>query len=432
MVDGRARKTIGHLKPRSEWLVLIRDHHSGYIAWEKYERNQAVIASNAHMKSRMEPKAGRGGRALLSGILHCRRCGRMLHVSYSGKKQAVLRYHCKGAHVNHGEGWCISFGGLRPDESVATEVLHAISGNAVEAALQAAEQMREQRSQQRKALELEAEQARYEAHLASRRYEAVDPDQRLVAAELEARWNAALRKVQELDTKLEQFDRQSQSTPVPDKDILLSLAQDLPAIWNSPTTDMRLKQRIIRILVHEIIADVDERANEIVLLLHWAGGRHSELRIKKNAPGKHGRCTSVEAIEVIRQMAGKFSDQQIVATLNRLGLRTGAGHSWTEVRVRSARHHHHLPAHDTTWIDGQTLTMQEAAEHLGISERSVRRLIEQKQLVAVQVVACAPWGIPRAALETEAVKRAVKNIQNRVRVPQAQTLKQQQSMFSGM
>jgi DNA invertase Pin-like site-specific DNA recombinase len=117
MVDGRARKTIGHLKPRSEWLVLIRDHHSGYIAWEKYERNQAVIASNAHMKSRMEPKAGRGGRALLSGMLRCRRCGRMLHVSYSGKKQAVLRYHGKGAHVNHGEGWCISFGGLRPDES---------------------------------------------------------------------------------------------------------------------------------------------------------------------------------------------------------------------------------------------------------------------------------------------------------------------------
>ena len=167
-------------------------------------------------------------------------------------------------------------------------------------------------------------------------------------------------------------------------------------------------------------------------LLHWAGGRHSELRIKKNASGKHGHCTSVEAIEVIRQMAGKFSDQQIVATLNRLGLKTGAGHTWTEVRVRSARYHHHLPVHNATCTDTQSLTMQEAAEHLGISERSVRRLIEQKQLLAAQVVACAPWQIPKAALEMPAVRRAVKNIKNRVRVPQAQALKQQQSMFSGV
>ena len=245
VVDGRARKTAGHRKPRPEWIVLIRDHHAGYISWEQYERNQALIASNAHMKSRMEPKAGRGGRALLSGMLRCRRCGRMLHVSYTGIRAAVLRYHCKGAHVNHGEHWCISFGGLRTDEAVANEVLHAISGNAVEAALEAAEQMRRQRFEQRRALELEVEQARYEAHLASRRYEAVDPDNRLVASELEARWNAALRRTQELEAKLQDFDIGIDSVPMPDKEVLLSIARDLPAVWNSGSTDMRLKQRIV-------------------------------------------------------------------------------------------------------------------------------------------------------------------------------------------
>jgi excisionase family DNA binding protein len=432
IVAGRARKTVGHRKPQQEWIVLLTDHHSGYISWEKYERNQALIASNAHMKSRMEPKAGRGGRALLSGLLRCRRCGRMLHVSYTGASRAELRYHCKGAHLNHGGEWCISFGGLRPDESVTNEVLHAISGNAVEAAIEAAEQMREQRSLQRKALELEAEQARYESRLAARRYEAVDPDQRLVAAELEVRWNAALQKVQEIDNKLEQFDRQAQSDVVPDKDVLFSLAQDLPAVWNSAASDMRLKQRIVRILIQEIVADVDEQSNEIVLLLHWAGGRHSELRVKKNAHGKHGRCTSMEAIEAIRQMAGKFSDQQIAATLNRLRLRTGTGHSWTEGRVRSARHYHKLPAHIATGTNSHTLTLQEAAEHLGISEKSVRRMIEQKQLIAAQVVACAPWQISRAALEMETVRKVVKNIKNRIRAPQAQTLQPQPLMFSDM
>jgi excisionase family DNA binding protein len=430
VVDGRARKTAGHRKPRPEWIVLLRDHHPGYIAWEQYERNQALIASNAHMKSRMEPKAGRGGRALLSGMLRCRRCGRMLHVSYSGIGAAVLRYHCKGAHVNHGEHWCISFGGLRPDEAVATEVLRAIGGNAIEAALEAAEQMRHRREEQRRALELELEQARYEAHLASRRYEAVDPDNRLVAAELEARWNAALRKAQELRDKLQEFDVTSQATRMPDKELLLSLARDLPAVWNASSTDMRLKQRIVRILVHEIVADVDEKTSEIVLLMHWAGGRHSELRIKKNGPGRHRRCTAVEAIEVIRQMSGKFPDEQIAATLNRLGLKTGTGQTWSEGRVYSARHYHELPGYDPGRAKDGLVTMEEAAHCLGVSSTTIRRLIEQKKIPATQVVACAPWQIPVEALDSEVVRRAVTNIKARVRVPQTHTSDQQETIFS--
>ena len=104
---------------------------------EQYQRHQAMLADNAHMKSRMEPKAGRGGRSLLAGLLRCRRCGRMLHVAYSGSRSEVPRYHCRGAQVNHGEAWCISLGGLRPDRAVAAEILKAVEGNAIEAALEA-------------------------------------------------------------------------------------------------------------------------------------------------------------------------------------------------------------------------------------------------------------------------------------------------------
>ena len=138
------------------------------------------------------------------------------------------------------------------------EVLRAIEGNAVEAAVVAAEQMEQQRQELRKSLELEVEQARYEARLAARRYESVDPEQRLVAAELEARWNTALQKKRDLEDRLEGFDRGINQAPVPNKELLLSLAQDLPAIWNSPSTDMRLKQRIVRILIEEIVVDVDD------------------------------------------------------------------------------------------------------------------------------------------------------------------------------
>jgi hypothetical protein len=285
----------------------------------------------------------------------------------------------------------------------------------------------------RTAIELELEQARYEARLAARRYESVDPDQRLVAAELEARWNTALQKVKELESKLHAFDREIQSVPVPNKQTLLSLAQDLPAIWNSPSTDMRLKQRIVRILIREIIADVDEKSREVVLLIHWAGGRHSELRAKKFETGRSRRCTDPEAIEVLRQMAGKFSDQQIAATMNRLRLRTGVGNSWNMMRVRSARSYYQLPAFredDDHANETKEVTVKVAAQRLNVSQWMVRRMIEEKILPARQVVVCAPWQIPVEALDSEEIRKEAMNIKNRVRVPRSQSSEGQQSMFS--
>lgn len=217
----------------------------------------------------------------------------MLHVAYSGSHGEVPRYHCRGAHINHGEGWCISFGGLKPDREVAAEILKAVEGNAIEAALEVAARIAEQQQELHRALSLELEQARYEARLAARRYEAVDPDNRLVASELEARWNAALCGVGDVERRLRENELPANAPKIPDKETLCSLAQDLPAVWNAPTTDMRLKQRIARILIEEIIADVDDAAAEIVLLIHWTGGRHSELRMKKNLTGRHRRCTNL-------------------------------------------------------------------------------------------------------------------------------------------
>jgi DNA invertase Pin-like site-specific DNA recombinase len=416
VIDGRARKTIGHLKPVDTWMVLIRDHHPGYISWEQFERNQAMLADNAHMKSRMEPKAGRGGHSLLAGLLRCRRCGRMLHVAYSGSRSEVPRYHCRGAQINHGEAWCISFGGLRPDRAVAAEILKAVEGNAIEAALEAAARIAEQHNQQRRALSLELEQAQYEVRLATRRYEAVDPDNRLVAAELEARWNVALRTAGEIEQRLHRSDISNRgAVRIPDQETLCSLAQNLPAVWNAETTDMRLKQRIVRILIQEIVADVDDQASEILLVIHWAGGRHSELRVKKNPTGRHNRCTSMEAIEIIRQMAGRYPDDQIAATLNRLGLKTGSGNTWIELRIRTARSYNGLPAYDSK-ICRNTLTLEEASDRLGVSHKVVRRLIESKIIAATQIVPCAPWEIPPEAIQSEQVRREVASVKRGPRV----------------
>jgi DNA invertase Pin-like site-specific DNA recombinase len=426
IVQGRSRKSAGHRKPPSGWKVLIKEHHPGYLSWEEYERNRSMIAANAHMHSGAEPKAGRGGRALLAGLLRCRRCGRMIHVFYPG---TMVRYVCDGARAQYAESMCISFGGLRVDAAVSQEVLGAVSGHALQAALEAAEQLQQKRQEVRQAIELELEQARYEARLAARRYEAVDPEQRLVAVELEARWNTALQKTKDVERKLQEFDAKSQSAPPPNQEVLLSLAQDLPAIWNSPSTDMRLKQRIVRILIREIIADVEEKSREVVLVIHWAGGRHSELRVKKSETGRGRRCTDLEAIEVLRQMAGKFSDQQIARTLNRLRLKTGVGNSWNAMRVRSARNYHQLPAFSQNDQPGE-VTLRVAARRLKVSPSVVLRMIEEKRLPARQVVTCAPWQIPIEALDSEEIRREAAKIKNRVRVPQSHSVEGQQTMFS--
>jgi DNA invertase Pin-like site-specific DNA recombinase len=430
IVNGRARKTTGHPKPQCEWMVLIRDHHPGYISWEEYERNQAMMASNNFMRPGVVPKSGRGGRALLSGLLRCRRCGRMLRVSYIGAAGVVIHYQCVGANHDCGEDRCISFGGLRVDAAVAKQVLDAVAENAIEAALQAAEQMQQRRLELRESITLELEQARYEARLAARRYEAVDPDQRLVAAELEARWNVSLLKTQALETKLREFDDEIHSRSLPNREVLLSLAQDLPAIWNSPTTDMRLKQRLVRILIEEIVVDVDEQNSQIILVIHWSGGRHSEIRVKKNEIGRHRRCTDIEPIAIIRQMAERFRDEQIAATLNRLGLKTGAGNTWNEARVRFAREYHQLPAVNSDQPRTDYVTLREAAQELDVSLTIVRRMIAEKKLPASQVVMCAPWQIPAEALRSATVRAEVEKAKNRIRAPRIQQPDRQESLFS--
>jgi hypothetical protein len=357
----------------------------------------------------------------------------MLHVVYVGNQGQVVRYFCRGAHVNHGTDRCISFGGLKADRVVSAEVLNAISGSAIQSALKAAESSTQQTHQRSESLNLELEQARYEARLAVRRYEAVDPENRLVAAELEARWNAALQRVRQLEKTLQELDTEPQAAAVVDRDSLLRLAEDLPTVWNASTTDMRLKQRIVHILIQEIVANVDDSAQQVVLVIHWTGGRHSELRFTKNKTGHHSRVTQMETIEVIRQMAGHYSDNEIASTLNRLGMQTGAGNAWQEHRVHWARRHHELPAYDPNNKNASALTLEQAAAQLGISKNSVRKLIQNNIVPAKQIVACAPWQIPVEAVTSSDVIQAAQDFKKRRRgVPRTSKVPDEGALFSSL
>lgn len=411
VINGQAIKKRGQRKDESEWEVLIRDHHEGYIPWSVFERNQQQIHENAGMKGAMVRGAARKGQSLLAGLLRCCRCGRKFHVTYTGKGGSVIRYSCRGAEINHGEAKCQSFGGLGADQAIEWEILKVVQPAAIEAALEAGRALEHAYEEHRKALELALKQAQYEAERARRQYDIVEPENRLVAAELERRWNETLAKVGEREAELRRVQLPEVKVGPEAETRLLSLAEDLPRLWDHPQTDMRLKKRIVRTLVKEILVDVDEQNGITKLIIHWSGGHHSTLQVKRRPIGHHRYCTDRDTIDLVKDLAKVAPDRDIARILNRVGLKTGAGKCWNQGRVEFLRHYRDIPAYSPErqqqegwWNLGQ------AAEKLGISTMSVHRLLKRCILEGHQFASYAPWVIHGDALIRPEVQAAVRSI----------------------
>jgi len=413
VVDGRARKMGSHFKPMQAWNVLLRDHHPGYISWAEFEEHQTIIAENAHMQKRMSRKSARGGRALLTGLARCGRCGRMMRVFYGMRSGHAHRYQCRGDDSRVGTGLCVGIGGVRVDRAVATRLLEAVSDHAVEAAIRAADRVAQADNDVRRALMHELEEARYEASVAARRYEVVDPTKRLVARELEARWNAALERVAELEERTTRLEASAMARPSIDRAALMTLAHDLPVAWNAPSTDARTKQRLTRILIQETVIDLDEAANEAVVVVHWNGGRHTEIRVARVRGGRYPDDRHPSPVEVIRTLGGQWPDRELAVTMNRMRSKSADGQTWTTVRVRELRERLGIAAFDPATPRVAAISVDETARRLQICVGSVYRLIRERVLPATQLMASAPWQIPVAALETEAVQIGVQTVVDR-------------------
>jgi excisionase family DNA binding protein len=404
IIDGRPRKSYGHGKPLEHWEVMLKDHHEGYIDWAEFERNQKQLAVNTYGKVG-GPKSGRGGKALLAGLLTCERCGRHFGVCYEGNTPGRPVYRCSRPNAIRELPCCVSFGGARVEAAIARELLRAVEPMAIEAALEAERMYMESQNEQRRIVELELQQARYEASLAERRYAACDPDNRLIAAQLEKSWETALRRVEACETRLA-----AERTPKPVAAAtpdFHGLADDLNAAWNAPDVTMRARQQLLRALIVDIIADVDEPAREVILTIHWRGGQHSQVRVRKPKTGEHGCRTPEEAVAVMHSMAGRWSDEDIAASLNRMGMRTGQGKTWTASRVNSMRTVRGIHGYRSADKDGEWRTMSEAAKSLGVTNHVIRRLIKDRILAAEQVVPGAPYQIRASDLQNERVTAAV-------------------------
>jgi hypothetical protein len=225
-----------------------------------------------------------------------------------------------------GTARCLGIGGVRVDAILCEQLVAAVNPHAVDAAFEAADHAELLDRQVCQALQREIEAARYEADLAARRHSAVDPAKRLVAAELEERWEKELARVHELEQRLAAKTSASAMAVPVDKDRLLALAHDLPSVWNAPDADARLKQRIVRVLIQEVVVDEDRESREVILTIHWIGGRHSTARLKRVRSRPRGATAPApNAVDAIRRLGGKWPDRELAVTMNRLGCRAEGG-----------------------------------------------------------------------------------------------------------
>jgi len=388
--NGRKRVKRGLRRPLAEWEVLLKAQHEGYIGWSEFERNQQVIADNATGKGALARGAVRRGELLLAGLLRCGQCGRKMYVGYGGK---AGRYYCQGALVNHGTERCISFGGLRADQAVGAEVLRILKPLGIDAAVRALEVQTSETSAARRQLELALQQARFAVAHARRQYDAVDPANRLVAGELERRWNEALQAVHRIEGEIAAIEARKPA-PLGEKERrqLMQLGADLDLAWSHPAATAATRKRILRAALHEIVVRVE--GGFIQMVLHWPGGDHTALKLKMNGVGKHRWTVSEDTLSLIRELARLMSDQQIARLLNRAGKPTGRGNGWTKARVCSFRSHHGIAVYrDGEWAERGEITLQAVAEIMAVSVMTASRMVRHGIIKGRQLCRGAPWVI---------------------------------------
>jgi hypothetical protein len=294
------------------------------------------------------------------------------------------------------------------DRCAGDEILKVISPLGVEASLQAIEKVGSAKDARHAILKRQLEQQEYEAQRAFEQYDEVDPRNRLVASELESRWNLKLSEVASTKAKLEQLRAEAVQLSSDDRERLLALGKDFAAVWRNENCPMKLKKHVAQILIEEIIAK-NENNDTLQIVIHWKGGIHTELIIDRPKSRSVAK-TSVEVVEIIRKMAVRYGDDQIASVLNQHGHHTGRGKRWNQDRVKSARRNYSIAGQKRKIPDPEILTLTQAAQFYEVSEKTILKLIDHGVLEATQVVARAPWEIRRSSLRAEPVTSIIEHL----------------------
>ena len=416
LIDGKLTKRTGKLLRPEDCRVFIPDHHESYIDWQTYQDNLRIMQGNS-TKTQPDEATGavRAGKALLAGLLRCGRCGRKIYVHYWGKSGTSPRYGCHGAFVDGG-AYCMTFGGAGVDRRFSQELLSVLTPLGIEASLEAAERLSEQDQAQRQALAHKCEQLDYEAKRAFEQYNEVDPRHRLVAVELERRWNAKLEELEAASSSFAALDQKKPTLTDVEHTALCRLGEQFIDVWNSPDCPVTLRKTIIRILVKEVIVNTDASGERLAFVIHWHGGSHTGFDMPKPKWG-HPNKTAPEAIEVIREMAVRYSDAEMARVLNKNGCYTGQGNRWTQGRVASARRKYVITGRPHRLPDPEMLTLRQAARHCGVSSSTIKKLVKSGLLNRDQVARWAPWEIQRADLDSAPIRQAIAQLQTTGKLP---------------
>jgi len=393
--QGQVRKRVRKL-PQSEWSVLIRDHHQGYIDWATYEANQTRLSRNTRPKPHQGGGAVREGSALLQGLATCGHCGRRLRTHYRGRNHTP-GYHCAGKNIVEGRGvYCLNIGGVQIDQAVTDAFIEALKPAGVKAALAAAEQLEANHDAALEQWRLALERARYEAQRAERRYRAVEPENRLVARGLEAEWEQRLRELEQAEAELKRRQTERPKTLSADeRTAIRAFGDDLQRVWCAPTTTCRDQKELLCTLLEEAIITVfrdDKRAH---LTLRWRGGLLTELDINLPRSRPATVRTDEDTIELVRRLAAHYPDTVIAGILNRQGRTTATGLRFTANLVGNLRRHWKIPRFETPAEspEGELVNIRQAAKILDIAPSTLHRWLNDGFVAGEQITPGAPWQI---------------------------------------
>jgi hypothetical protein len=325
-------KASARVRDVAQWPVRITEHHPAYIGWEEFVKNQEQLRQNwGHDENRGVP---REGRALLQGIVYCGVCGRKMSVQNRAVKESRSPSYVCGRGYQDGEERSCQCMTSRPIDAVVEAFLTAVSPVNLRVATQVMDQIEQELISQRRQRELQLEQARYEARLAQRQYDAVDPSNRLVAAELERRWNEKLERVTELERAFAQAERDAEWKLTPEeRTAITDLSRDLPAIWNAETTINQERKQLLRMGIESVQADGRSQAGQVEVQIRWRSGTITSLSVKRAAPGERSLKTPEEAVSRIHKMAPRSTYAEIATALNRAGLRSAFGRRFTSQHI---------------------------------------------------------------------------------------------------
>lgn len=377
--------------PEASWRVTIRDHHEGYIDWDQFVANRERLAAN-RTNSEVLPNPAREGLCLLQGLTLCGQCGRRLTVRYTGNDGIYPVYQCSWRHR---EGLasraCLSIPATPLDQAISGRLVTAVTPVTIELALAALADLETRDREIGGQWRMRIERARYEAELAERRYELVDPGNRLIAATLEQRWNDALQRLHDLEAELATFEQQTMRVVTAEqKRQIMQLAEDFPRLWTAPTTTHRDRKRILRLLVRDVTVSSGPEPKTIKLHVRWQGGATETLELLL-PPNRADAMRYPEAfVSRIRELAVTHHDDEIVQLLGAGGHQSSTGKPLTQSMIQWVRHKHRIPAPKRP---ANTFSVGQLCERYGVSKGVVYYWIDCGIIAAEQRKHNTPYAI---------------------------------------